>query len=155
LLLFTGCRVGEILGLQWTHVHLERKLLLLPDSKTGAKAVYLSEPATEVLASIEQIAGNKYVLTGTRPGKPILSLRKPWLHLCAAADLKNVRLHDLRHSFASVGAAGGLSLPMIGALLGHTQPITTARYAHLAASPLHEAVDAIGARIVAAMTPFC
>jgi integrase len=153
LLLFTGCRVGEILNLQWTHVHLERKMLLLPDSKTGAKAVYLSEPAVDVLAAIEQVPGNNYVLAGTCTGQQILSVRKPWLHLCAAADLKNVRLHDLRHSFASVGAAGGLSLPIIGALLGHTQPTTTARYAHLAASPLHEAVDAIGTRIMAMMMP--
>jgi len=151
LLLFTGCRVGEILGLQWSHVHLERKLLLLPDSKTGAKAVYLSEPATQVLSAIKREPNNNYVLAGTRPDKPILSLRKPWQHLCAAAKLEHVRLHDLRHSFASVGAAGGLSLQMIGALLGHTQPATTARYAHLAASPLHDAANAIGAKILAAM----
>jgi len=153
LLLFTGCRVGEILGLKWSHVHLDRKLLLLPDSKTGAKAVYLSEHAIKVLAHIKPVPNNDHVLPGTLLGKPILSLRKPWLRLCAAAKLKNVRLHDLRHSFASVGAAGGLSLPIIGALLGHRQPTTTARYAHLAASPLHEAVDAIGIRILAAMTP--
>ena len=88
LLLFTGCRVGEILNLQWAHVHLERKMLLLPDSKTGAKAVYLSEPAVEVLAAIEQVPGNNYVLAGTRTGQPVLSVRKPWLHLCAAAGLE-------------------------------------------------------------------
>jgi integrase len=75
----------------------------------------------------------------------------PWEHICKAARLNNLRLHDLRHSFASVGAAGGLSLPMIGALLGHSQPSTTARYAHLAASPLHQAVDAIGEKILGAM----
>jgi site-specific recombinase XerD len=82
-----------------------------------------------------------------------VSLRKPWVNLCAAANIQDLRLHDLRHSFASIGAADGLSLQMIGALLGHTQPSTTARYAHLAASPLHAAVDAIGAKIAAAMTP--
>jgi integrase len=153
LLLFTGCRVGEILSLRWTHVHLERKLLLLPDSKTGAKAVYLSEAAKQVLGAIKRNPTGDYVLQGSRTDLPLLSLRKPWLHLCAAAKLENVRLHDLRHSFASVGAAGGLSLPIIGALLGHTQPATTARYAHLAASPLHEAADAIGAKMLAAMTP--
>jgi integrase len=152
LLLFTGCRVGEILSLRWSHVHIERKLLLLPDSKTGAKAVYLSEAAIQVLAAIKRNPDGDYVLEGNGPGRPILSLRKPWLHLCAAAKLENLRLHDLRHSFASVGAAGGLSLQMIGALLGHTQPATTARYAHLAASPLHEAANAIGAKMLAAMT---
>ena len=102
LLLFTGCRVGEILGLQWTHVHLDRKLLLLPDSKTGAKAVYLSEAAVKVLAAIKRIPDRNYVLAGTSPGKPILSLRRTWVHLCAAANLEHLRLHDLRHSFASV-----------------------------------------------------
>ena len=153
LLLFTGCRVGEILSLRWSYVDLERKLLLLPDSKTGAKAVYLSEAAVQVLTAIERNSDNDYVLEGNRVGQPIVSLRKPWLRLCAAAKLKNLRLHDLRHSFASVGAAGGLSLQMIGGLLGHTQPATTARYAHLAASPLHEAANAIGAKMLAAMTP--
>jgi integrase len=126
LLLFTGCRAGEILSLRWSDVHLERKLLLLPDSKTGAKAVYLSEAATQILAAIKRNPNSDYVLQGNSPGQPILSLRRPWLHLCAAAKLENLRLHDLRHSFASVGAAGGLSLQMIGALLGHTQPATTA-----------------------------
>ncbi len=153
LLLFTGCRVGEILSLRWSHVHLERKLLLLQDSKTGAKAVYLSEAAIQVLAAIKRNQNAEYVLEGNHPDQPILSLRKPWLHLCAAAKLENIRLHDLRHSFASLGAAGGLSLQMIGALLGHTQPATTARYAHLAATLLQEAADAIGAKMLAAMAP--
>jgi integrase len=95
---------------------------------------------------------SEYVFIGDRLGKPIVSLRKSWERICAAAQIENVRLHDLRHSFASVAAAGGLSLPVIGALLGHSQPSTTARYAHLAASPLHQAADAIGAQIVAAMS---
>jgi integrase len=152
LLLFTGCRVGEILSLQWSHVHLDRRLLLLPDSKTGAKAVYLSEPAIRVLTGIKRDPTSDYVLAGAYHGKPIVSLRKPWVNICTAAKIDNLRLHDLRHSFASIGAADGLSLQMIGALLGHSQPTTTARYAHLAASPLHDAVDAIGAKIAAAMT---
>jgi integrase len=151
LLLFTGCRVGEILSLQWSHVHLDRRLLLLPDSKTGAKAVYLSDTAIRVLTDIKRDPTSAYVLTGTPPDKPIVSLRKPWVNICTAAKIHNLRLHDLRHSFASIGAADGVSLQMIGALLD-TQPTTTARYAHLAASPLHDAVDAIGAKIAAAMS---
>ncbi len=151
LLLLTGCRLGEILELRWSHIDFERRLLMLPDSKTGAKRVYLSEPAFRVLLDIERVEGNPYVLPGKQSTEPLRSIRKPWEHLCEAAGLKNLRLHDLRHSFASVGAASGLSLPMIGALLGHSQPNTTARYAHLAASPLHQAADAIGARIVEAM----
>jgi integrase len=84
--------------------------------------------------------------------QPIGSLRRPWDYLCKAAGIENLRLHDLRHSFASVGAAQGQSLPQLGALLGHSNPATTARYAHLAASPLHAATDAIGAYMVAQMS---
>ena len=152
LLLLTGCRVGEILSLRWKHVDLERRLLLLPDSKTGAKSVFLSQPASALLLSVPHQQGNEYIFTGDRPGKAIVSLRKPWGRICADAQLKGVRLHDLRHSFASVGAAGGLSLPIIGALLGHSQPTTTARYAHLAASPLQQAADAIAAQMLTAMS---
>lgn len=152
LLLLTGCRVGEVLSLRWQNVDLERRLLLLPDSKTGAKSVFLSQPAIDLLESHPRVEGSDFVFTGDRAGKPIVSLRKTWERLCNAAKIQGVRLHDLRHSYASVGAAGGLSLPVIGALLGHSQPSTTARYAHLAASPLHDAADQIGARILAALT---
>jgi integrase len=105
-----------------------------------------------VLTDIKRDPTSDYVLQGTPPDKPIVSLRKPWVNICTAAKIHNLRLHDLRHSFASIGAGGGVSLQKIGALLGHTQPTTTARYAHLAASPLHDAVEAIGAKIAAAMT---
>lgn len=152
LLLLTGCRVGEILALRWQDVDPERRLLLLPDSKTGPKPVFLSQAAIELLFAVPRQPGSEYVFAGDRLDKPIVSLRKPWERICAAAKIKNVRLHDLRHSFASVGVARGLSLPVIGALLGHSQPSTTARYAHLAASPLHQAADLIGAQILAAMS---
>jgi integrase len=152
LLLFTGCRVSEILSLKWSQVDLERRLILLPDSKTGAKAVYLSNAAIGVIKGLTPVKGNPYFLPGYRPGKPFLSIRRPWKRICAAAGLRNLRLHDLRHSFASIGASGGLSLPMIGALLGHAQPATTARYAHLAASPIQEAADLVGERLSAALT---
>jgi len=100
---------------------------------------------------MKRVESSPHVFPGKLPSESLRSIRKPWEHLCKAAHLENVRLHDLRHSFASVGAASGLSLPMIGALLGHSQPNTTARYAHLAASPLHQAVDAIGVQIIGAM----
>jgi len=151
LLLFTGCRLGEILNLKWQHVDLERRLFRLPDSKTGAKVVYLSEPALTVLSAIPRKQSNPYVIVGSHPGKPLRTIRRPWDRICSAAKLEHLRLHDLRHSFASIGAAGGLSLPMIGALLGHSQPATTARYAHLNGTPLHEAVDTIGDKLLAAM----
>ncbi len=151
LLLLTGCRVGEVLSLRWENVSLERRLLLLADSKTGAKPVFLSTVAAEFIGTLPREARTEYVFPGDRPGKPIVSLRKTWERVCKIAKIDALRLHDLRHSYASVGAADGLSLPVIGALLGHSQPSTTARYAHLAASPLHAAADAIGARIMAAL----
>jgi integrase len=149
--LLTGCRVGEVLSLRWENVSLERRLLLLSDSKTGAKPVFLSTATAKFIGSLPREAGAEYVFPGDRTGKPIVSLRKTWERVCKVAKIDGLRLHDLRHSYASVGAADGLSLPVIGALLGHSQPATTARYAHLAASPLHEAADAIGARIMAAL----
>jgi len=126
-------------------------LLFLSDSKTGAKPVFLSKAAAELIATLPREAEAEYVFPGDRPGKPIVSLRKSWERVCKVAKIDALRLHDLRHSYASIGAADGLSLPVIGALLGHSQPATTARYAHLAASPLHDAADAIGARIMAAL----
>ena len=110
-----------------------------------------SQEAAEFIGTLRREAETEYVFPGDRPGKPIVSLRKSWERVCKVAKIEGLRLHDLRHSYASIGAADGLSLPVIGALLGHSQPSTTARYAHLAASPLYAAADAIGARILAAL----
>ena len=150
LLMFTGARLGEILNLRWGQVDSERTCLRLPESKTGAKVIHLNAPALEVLNGIER-DGSPWVIAGRDPDKPLVNLRKPWHRIRAKAGLEGVRLHDIRHSFASIGAAGGLSLPIIGALLGHTQAATTKRYAHLAADPLKQAADMIGKRIAAAM----
>jgi integrase len=150
LLVFTGCRVSEILNLRWDEVDEERGCLRLAVSKTGAKTIHLSAPAREALVGMQRRDRNPYVIVGRGEGH-FTNLRRPWLHIRTAADLRDVRLHDLRHSFASVGVAGGLSLPVLGALLGHTQPATTQRYAHLAADPLKQATDLIGQRIAAAM----
>lgn len=147
LLILTGCRMREILHLRWSDVDLERKVLLLPDSKTGAKLVYLSEHACEVLRSIPRTLGNPYVIEGQKPKSHRADLKKPWKRICREAELEDLRIHDLRHSFAAVGAGLGLSLPMIGKLLGHSQAATTARYAHLAADPMHEAAERIGSRL--------
>jgi integrase len=150
LLLFTGCRVGEILGLQWDHVDEAGQCLRLPDSKTGAKVVHLNAPALEVLSWIGTKDGNPYIITGRGDG-PLGNLQRPWVSIRKAAGIEDVRIHDLRHSFASVGVASGLSLPIVGKLLGHSQPVTTARYAHLADDPLKQAADIIGRRIEDAM----
>jgi integrase len=153
LLLLTGGRRGEIIGLQWPHVDFERHSLRLPDSKTGAKVIYLNPPALELLASLPRTSANPHVFVGKRKGGPLGGIDKVWFRVRAAAGLQDVRLHDLRHSFASMGVAGGLSLPLIGALLGHKHAATTARYAHLSADPLRAANELIGMRIAAAMKP--
>ncbi|WP_255476508.1 tyrosine-type recombinase/integrase [Geminicoccus flavidas] len=152
LLVFTGARLSEILTLRWEHVEADRALLRLPDSKTGQKVIYLSGPALDVLAKLPRVRGNPHVIVGGKEGAHLVNLEKPWLRLRKAALLADVRLHDLRHSHASVAAASGLSLPLIGALLGHSQPATTARYAHLAADPVRAAAEMVGQRIAAAMT---
>jgi integrase len=149
--LLTGGRRGEVLRLQWQHVDFEQRCLRLPDSKTGAKVVYLNPPALEALAKLHRVEGNPYVFPGKTERAPLGGIDKVWFRVRAAAGLQGVRLHDLRHSFASMGVAGGLSLPIIGALLGHKHPATTGRYAHLSADPLRAANDVIGMRIAAAM----
>jgi integrase len=205
LLTFTGCRAGEILNLQWSHVDVENACLRIPTDvegtkPTGAKnrikVVHLNSPALEVLNGIEKTENCSWVIAGKNPGSPLINIRKPWHRIRDQATvnkwpeddeciipvmnklaedlgrkpalseimdeanekgikipvgLTDLRIHDLRHSFASIGAGGGLSLPMIGALLGHTQAATTARYAHLAADPLKQATNFIGGRIAAAM----
>ena len=149
LLLFTGCRLREILHLKWEHVDLERGLLFLPNSKTGKKTVILNAPALAVLISLDRLGS--YVVPGDDPEKPRADLKRPWEAVAKRAGLDGVRLHDLRHTYASFGAGGGLGLPIIGKLLGHTQASTTQRYAHLDADPLRRASEAIGGRIAAAL----
>jgi integrase len=151
LLALTGCRRGEIEGLRWRNVDFERGLLLLDDSKTGEKTVYLSPPALSILSGLPRFEGNEYVIAGTIAGQRTGALDKVWARVRQRAGLADVRLHDLRHSFASFGAGASFGLPIIGKLLGHSQPQTTARYAHLAADPLRRAADTIGATIAAAM----
>ncbi len=147
LLIFSGARLSEILTLRWENVDLEGSSLHIPDSKTGAKTIYLPPTAVELLRVTEKLAGNPYVITGRKTGAHLVNLEKPWRRIRQKAGLSDVRLHDLRHSFASVAVSKGMSLPMIGALLGHSQPHTTARYAHLAADPIKEASALIGAAI--------
>jgi integrase len=149
LLLFTGCRLREILHLKWEQVDLERGLLFLADSKTGKKTVILNAPALAVLAGLDRLGS--YVVPGDDPEKPRADLKRPWEAVARRAGLGGVRLHDLRHTYASFGAGGGFGLPIIGKLLGHTQASTTQRYAHLDADPLRRASDAIGGRIAAAL----
>jgi integrase len=155
LLIFTGARLSEILTLKWGHVDAEHGLLTLPDSKTGKKTIPLNAPAREVLESVPRLEGNPFVICGERLGQHIVNLQKPWRRIRKAAGLHDVRIHDLRHSFASVGASSGQSLIVIGKMLGHSQPATTARYAHLADDPVKAASDAVGRRIASALEGHC
>lgn len=150
-LAFTGARRGEIENLRWRNVDVERGLLLLDDSKTREKTVYLSPPALSVLSGLPRVAGNEFVFAGGRAGQRTGALDKVWSRVRQRAGLPDVRLHDLRHSYASVGASASFGLPVIGRLLGHTQASTTMRYSHLSADPLRRAADTIGATIAAAM----
>lgn len=153
LLILTGARLREILHLRWEHADLERGLLFLPDSKTGKKAIVLNAPAMAVLAGLPRIGA--YVVAGQAAGtdseKPRADLNKPWRAIRKRAGLDGVRIHDLRHTHASIGAGAGLGLPIIGKLLGHTKASTTQRYAHLDNDPLRRASENIGSRIAAAM----
>jgi integrase len=151
LLILTGARLREILHARWENVDLERGIIHLPDSKTGAKPLYLSDAAQAILAGLPRIDGSPFVIPGEKPGTPRSDLKKPWRAITRAADLNGLRIHDLRHSFASVGAGASLGLPIIGKLLGHTQSSTTQRYAHLDADPLHRATKVIGETISAAL----
>jgi integrase len=151
LLILTGARLREILNARWENVDLERGVIFLADSKTGRKPVYLSAAAQSVLASLPRVSGNPHIIAGEREGAPRADLKKPWAAVCKTAGLDGVRLHDLRHSFASIGAGASMGLPVIGKLLGHSQAATTHRYAHLDAGPLRRAVETIGVTISAAM----
>lgn len=153
LYLFTGCRRSEILKLKWTEVDLERGILFLPDSKTGKKPVVLSPQAQAILTNLTRI-GN-YVIAGADAGTedeaPRADLNKPWKAITRRAGLAKLRLHDLRHTYASIGAGGGQGLPIIGKLLGHKNLTTTQRYAHLDTDPMRRVTDFIGSHIDKAM----
>ena len=130
LLLLTGCRLSEIQMSKWTWVR--GNVLILPDAKTGPRRVMLSKSALELLATLPRPENNPYIIVGEVEGQHITDLQRPWRRIREAVSLKDVRIHDLRHTYASLAAAAGHSLPVIGKLLGHTQAQTTARYAHLA-----------------------
>lgn len=165
LLIFTGARLREILHLEWSQVDFGRTMLFLPDSKSGKKPILLGGPAVAVLKELERLALaearkvnpeakkplSRYVFPTADMTRPKHDISRPWKLIQRAADLRGVRLHDLRHSFASVGAGSGLGLPVIGKLLGHGDVKTTAKYAHLDVNPLRRANDIIGETIASAM----
>jgi integrase len=151
LLIFTGARLREILTIRWAEIDTARGIGRLPDSKTGAKNVFLPAPALEVLSLLPRIDGNPFVLPGDRDVQHFNGPQKAWQRIRALAQLDDVRIHDLRHAHASIAVAGGESLYIVGKMLGHSPAVTTQRYAHLAIDPVLVAADRTAQRIAAAM----
>ena len=147
LLILTGCRSSEILKLRWDEVDLERRCLHLSDTKTGKQTVVLNSAALKVLTGIERIEGSPFVIRGAEPSRPLGSLQSFWNRLRVAAHIPDVRCHDIRHLFASVGVNGGQSLAVIRKLVGHSMIMTTQRYAHLADDPVRKASEQIGSAL--------
>jgi integrase len=147
LLIFTGCRHSEITTLEWRSVDLANARIILEHHKTdqyGAKVIPLNAAALKVLTDLRREEKNLYVIVGRNTGKYLINLQKPWRRLRKSAGLDDVRIHDLRHSFASFAVGAGVPLALIGGLLGHRSVQTTARYAHLANDPLKRASDVVG-----------
>ena len=147
--MLTGCRKNKILTLRWKDVDLEAMELRLADTKTGARTVSLSPEAARVLARIPHDEGNPWVIRGRKKGERLCFVDRHWCLVRERATLEDVRIHDCRHSFASRALALGESLPAIGKLLGHAHVETTARYAHLARDPMHEAAARVADSIAA------
>jgi integrase len=151
LLVLTGCRKNEILSLRWDEVDIGSGFLRLSDSKTGAKPVHLGAPARALLAELPRQSGNPFVICGEKPGGHFVGLQKVWNNVRTKAGLDDVRLHDLRHSFASVAARSGESLLVIGKVLGHSTSSATSRYAHLSNDPVRSATESVSNEIYAIM----
>ena len=149
LLMLTGCRRNEILTLRWKHVDLDRAEMRIVNGKTGDRTVHLSPSAVNVLAALPREPDNPWVVPGAKPGKHMTDIDGAWQAIRGRAGLHDVRIHDIRHSFASRALALGEGLPIIGRLLGHRRVETTARYAHLARDSVRESAERIAVSIAA------
>jgi len=153
LLVYTGARLSEILALQWTWIHWDGGFARLPDSKTGTKNLPLPQPALDILRRVSEEHGrpSKFVFPGARSGTYFTGIQKPWQRIRKKAGLPDVRIHDLRHCFASTAVAHGESLYMVGAVLGHRAMSTTQRYAHLAMQPILDSANRTSSRLAELM----
>lgn len=149
LLILTGCRLGEIQKLKWEYITPTG--MELPDTKTGARRIPLPPSARRVLDELPRYAANPFVICGTIDGQYLTDLQHPWQRIRAKANLSNVRIHDLRHTYASNAVSSGMAIQMVGRLLGHTQLQTTMRYAHLADDPVRQAAEENSAALEAAL----
>jgi integrase len=153
LLVLTGCRRNEILGLRWEDLDFEAGEMRLVDSKTGARVAPMPPPAAQVLARLSRVEGNPWVFPGRKKGTGQRNINDSWDRVRRRAGLDGVRLHDLRHSYASRALALGEGLPMIGELLGHRTVQTTARYAHLARDSVRASTSRVAESIGADILP--
>ncbi len=154
LLIFTGARKREVEALKWNEIDFQSGYIRLEDSKTGQKAIPLNAGALEVLNGLVRLSGSEFLFPAYRNEGHYQGLPKVWTRIRSMAGLEDVRLHDLRHSFASVAVSSGASLPIIGALLGHTSSATTQRYAHLHDDPIKAASEVVGGKIAALLLDY-
>jgi integrase len=151
-LLLTGCRKNEALNMEWLWVNLQFGTVSLPDSKTGQKVLVIGVAAVDLLKELRARfpANAKYVFPGSGGTTPV-SVAKVWSKTKIRAGIDQLRLHDLRHNFASAAVADGQSLYLVGKLLGHSQSSTTERYAHLSKNPVRAAADDISKHLAVAL----
>ena len=145
LLLLTGCRLREILNLEWSRIDFERGIINLSEAKRGRRPVILNAPALQILNELPRIG--QFVIASTVEDKPRADIKRAWQRIRAAAGLADVRGHDLRHTAGAVSAGSGFGLQITGALLGHKSVQATQRYAHLADDPLRRAAERVGSEI--------
>ena len=149
LLMLTGCRKTEIMSLPWKHVDLDRAEIRIVNGKTSDRTVHLSPSAVNVLKALPRERDNPWVVPGAKPGTHMADIDGAWQSIRTQAGLHDVRIHDIRHSFASRALALGEGLPIIGRLLGHRRVETTARYAHVARDSVRESAERIAVSIAA------
>lgn len=143
MLLYTGCRESEVLTLKWKDVHLEDGYLYLEDSKVGVRTIALNSKAKQILNSLKKKEDNPYVFCGKFPRTHLKEIKTTWRQVRHLAGIPDVRIHDLRHSFASFALKKGVDLYTVSKLLGHKNIATTTRYAHLELEHLKEATNKI------------
>jgi integrase/DNA-binding XRE family transcriptional regulator len=147
LLMFTGARKSEILSLKWSYINFELGIAKLPDSKTDFKVLQLTAPALAILESLPRVS--EWVFPSDSSTGHMMDVKGAWQALCRQAGIAGWRIHDFRHAFASIMVNSGASLPIIGKILGHTQPGTTQRYAHLQQNPAKQAAEEAAAKLAA------
>jgi integrase len=143
VLMMTGARRSEIFDAKWDWLDLERRCLVLPDSKSGAKVIALPQAAIDIIVDLPRMAGCPWIFPSLKTNRPFVDFKVLWRKVLGRADVGHWRIHDLRHGFASAAVASGAPIYVVGRQLGHTKPSTTARYAHVADESKHEVVETV------------